>query len=187
MKNIFKNFTNSIIVLSILALLLGIAMIACPGVSLIVFGVIVASYLLVSGITLIILDIKAWRLYIPFNGILPGILCVLIGVLLAMHPENITLYIGTFVGFWIIISSVNEIKLVSALKGTSAPWVLMIIMNIIDIIIGCLIIYSPVLSSISITVGLGLVLIIHAVINIVDMIMVKKNIKDMEKLIVVKK
>ncbi|MBR4720233.1 MAG: DUF308 domain-containing protein [Clostridia bacterium] len=186
MKNIFKNFTNSVIVLSILAILLGVVMIVYPGISLIAFGLIVASYLLVNGITLIILDIKAWRLYIPFNGLLQGILCVLMGILLAMYPETITVYIGTFVGFWIILSSFDGIKLASALRGTSAPWVLMIIMNIIDIIIGCLVIYSPILSSISLTVGLGVVLIIHAVINIVDMIMVKKNAKDMEKLIVEK-
>lgn len=186
MKNIFKNITNSVIVLSILAILLGIVMIVYPGISLMALGITVASYLIVQGITLIILDIKAWRLYIPFDGMLQGILYVIIGILLAMSPEYIAVYIGIFVGFWVIISSFDGIKLASALKRTDAPWVLMIIMNIIDIIVGCIILYTPVLSSISLTVGLGVVVIVHSVINIVNMIMLKKNVKNAEKLIMEK-
>ena len=186
MKDIFKNITNSVIVLSILAVLLGIVMVAYPGLSLVALGITIAAYLIVHGITLIILDIKAWKMYIPFDGMLQGILCVLTGVLLAMSPEYIAVYIGIFVGLWVIVSSFDGIRLASALRITDAPWVLMIIMNIIDIIIGCIIVFTPVLSSISMTVGLGVVIIIHSVINIVNMIMVKKNAKDTQKLIMKK-
>ena len=183
MKNIFKNITNSVILLSILAILLGIVLIAYPGLSLMALGVTVAVYLIIHGITLIILDIKAWRLYIPFEGMLQGILCIILGILLAKNPDYIAVYIGIFMGLWIIVSSFGGIKLASALRGTGAPWVLMIIMNIIDIVIGCLILYSPVLSSVSMTMGIGIVIIVHSVINIVNMITVKKNAKDLEKLL----
>ena len=183
MKNIFKNITNYVIVLSILAILIGIVMIVYPGLSLVALGITVAAYLIVHGITLIVLDIKAWKLYIPFDGMLQGILYVITGILLAIYPESISLYIGVFVGLWVIISSFNGIKLASALKNTDAPWVLMIIMNIIDIIIGCLILYTPILASISLTVGIGCVIIVHSVINIINMIMVKKNVKDTANLI----
>lgn len=186
MKTIFKNITNSIILLSILAVLLGIVLIVYPGMSLIALGITVAVYLIIHGITLIILDIKAWRLYIPFEGMLQGILCVILGILLARSPEYIAVYIGIFMGLWIIVSSFSGIKLAYALRRTGAPWVLMIIMNIIDIIVGCLILYSPILSSISVTIGLGIVLIAHSVINIINMIMVKKNMRDVEKIIVEK-
>lgn len=73
-----------------------------------------------------------------------------------------------------------------ALRRTGAPWVLMIVVNIIDIVIGCLVLYSPVLSSFSLTVVLGIVLIVHSIVNIIDMIVVKKNARDVEKLIVEK-
>ena len=63
----------------------------------------------------------------------------------------------------------------------------MIVLNIIDIVIGCLVLYSPVLSSLSLTIALGIVPIAHSVISIVDMLMVKKNARDVEKLIVEKK
>ncbi|MBQ7718246.1 MAG: DUF308 domain-containing protein [Clostridia bacterium] len=181
-----KNLTNSVIWLSILAILLGIVLVAYPGLSLVALGLTVAAYLIIHGITLIIIDIKAWRLYIPFNGLLQGILCIILGILLAKYPANIAVYIGVALGLWIIISGFEGIKLSAALRGTGAPWVLMLIMYIIDIIIGCLAIFSPVLSSLSLTIGIGCVLIAHAIISIIDMIVVKKNAKDFENLIVEK-
>lgn len=62
----------------------------------------------------------------------------------------------------------------------------MIVMSIIDILVGCVILYSPILSSLTLTMGLGIVLIVHSVINIIYMFVVKKNAKDVEKLIVEK-
>ncbi len=73
MKTIVKNITNSVILLSALAVLLGIVLVAYPGMSLVALGVAVAVYLIVQGIVLVILDIKAWRLYIPFEGMPKGI------------------------------------------------------------------------------------------------------------------
>ncbi|MBR0277609.1 MAG: DUF308 domain-containing protein, partial [Clostridia bacterium] len=120
------------------------------------------------------------------EGMLQGILCVILGILLAKNPEYIAVYIGIFMGLWIIVSSFGGIKLASALRGTGAPWIFMIIVNIIDIIIGCLILYSPILSSLSLTIGLGIVLIVHSIINIINMIVAKKNARDVEKLIIKK-
>ena len=70
------------------AFTLAIAPSTVPGMSLVALGIAVAAYLIVHGILLIILDIKAWRLYIPFEGLLQGILCIVLGVLLAKNPES---------------------------------------------------------------------------------------------------
>lgn len=186
MKTIVKNVTNYVILLSVLAILFGIVLIAYPGMSLVALGIAVAAYLIVHGIGLVILDIRAWRLYLPFDGMLQGILCVILGVLLAKDPGSIAAYIGIVMGLWIIVSSFGGIRFAYAIRWTGAPWVLMIIMSIIDILIGGVILYSPVLSSLSLTIGIGAVLIVHAVINIVYMIVIKKNVRDVEKMIVEK-
>ena len=181
MKTIVKNITNSVIVLSILAILLGIVLVAYPGMSLVVLGIIVAAYLIVLGATLVIVDIKAWRYFIPFDGLLPGILSIILGVLLAKDPGSIASYIGIVMGVWIIVSSFGGIRIAAALRGTGAPWVLMIIIHIIDILIGGCVLYSPVLSSISLTMAIGIILIIHSIVNIISMIVMKKNAKDLEQ------
>lgn len=183
MKDVFKGITNTVIILSLLGILLGIVFAVYPDASLAVLGVVVALYLIISGAGLIILDIRAWRLYIPFDGMLLGILSVVLGVLLMKNPDSISVYIGIVMGVWIIFSGFTGIRTGAALRWTVAPWESMIVMGIIDIIIGGLVLYSPVLSSISLTIGIGVILIIHSVINIIYMIMLKRNAKEFEKLI----
>lgn len=186
MKTIVKTITNSVICTSLLAVLLGIVLVAYPGMTLFAIGVAIAAYLIVHGIALVILDIKAWRLYIPFEGLLQGILCIILGVLLAKNPASIADYFGIVMGLWIIVTSFGSIKAAAALRGTGAPWVLMIIINLIDIIIGGLVLYFPTLSSLAMTICIGIVLIVHSVISIIYMLVIRKNSRDLEMIIIEK-
>ncbi|MBQ7549037.1 MAG: DUF308 domain-containing protein [Clostridia bacterium] len=186
MKSIVKNMTNYMLLFSVLAVFLGIVLIAWPGMSLLIFGYIVAAYLVVQGVALIILDIKSWSMYVPFHGMLQGILNVILGVLIAKSPGSIAVYIGIVVGIWIIVSGIEDIRLAFSMRRTGAPWILMLIISIIDIIIGGTIIYSPILSSLSITIVVGIVMIVHSIINIVCTIVIKKNAKEIENMIVEK-
>lgn len=183
MKDILKKISNAVIVLSVFGILLGIILAVYPDTSLTALGIVIASYLIISGIVLIILDIKAWRMYIPFDGMLLGILNIILGILLMRSPDSIAVYIGVVMGVWIIFSGFGGIRTGAALRWTGAPSGFMIVMGIVDIIVGSLVLYSPVLSSLSLTIGAGVVLIIHSVINIIYMILIKKNIKEVEKLI----
>ncbi|MBQ6268047.1 MAG: DUF308 domain-containing protein [Clostridia bacterium] len=184
MKNIVKNFTNAVILFSLFAIVLGFAMIAYPDISLKALGIVLAAYLIVQGLALILLDIKAWRLFIPFRGMLQGILSIVLGFLLAKTTDKVEVFFGIALGVWIIVSAFGGIRLAAALRGTGAPWVLMIIMNIIDILIGCLILYAPVPSSITLTMCLGVVLVVNSIVNIVEMFVIKRNVKDVEQMIV---
>lgn len=183
MKTIVKNITTFVILVSLLALLIGIGLITDPGLSLVAIGALVGAYLIVQGIVLVILDVKAWRLFIPFEGMLKGILSIILGILLLKYPDSIAAYIGVALGIYIIVNSFGGIKLAAALRYTGLPWVLMIILNVFSILLGCLVLYSPVFSALSLTVYIGLVLVIHSVVNIVYMLIIKKNAKDVEKII----
>ena len=183
MKTIVKNITTYVILVSLLALLIGITLIADPGLSLVAIGALVGAYLIVQGIALIILDVKAWRLFIPFEGMLKGILSVILGFLLLKYPDSIAAYIGIALGVYIIVNSFGGIKLAAALRYTGIPWVLMIILTIFSILLGCLVLYSPVFSALSLTVYIGLVLVVYSVITIVYMLIIKRNAKEVEKII----
>ena len=186
MKSIFNDIANSNIVLSIIAILLGIVMIAYPGMSLVALGAVTAAFLIVEGIALIVLDIKASRMFIPFDGMLQGILSLILGILLAVNPAGMAVYIGISVGLWIIISGFAGVRIAIELRHTAAPWVLILILNIIGIIAGFVMFFSPVYTSEVINALLGVVLIAHAVVEIIDMIVVKKNIREVDKLIIEK-
>lgn len=82
---------------------------------------------------------------------------------------------------WIIVSSANNIKVAYFFRNVKAfPSTLMTILGILDIILGCLVILNPFEASIALTLYLGIILIVHSIFNIVDMIILKKNVKDKE-------
>ena len=182
MKSIFKEISHSVIILSILMILLGIVLVAYPGLSMFVAGIIVGVSMIVYGIALIILDIRASIKNVPFDGMLPGILLIILGTLISWDPFGWAFVLTIYIGIYVIVTSVSNIKTSISLRGQGVPWVLMLIISIVDLLIGLFIFFSPVFASFSITIAAGIVLIVHSVFNIIDMLVIKSNLKKMEKL-----
>lgn len=183
MERIIKKIANMFIVISIIAILVGIVLVSYPGMSILTMGIIVGVDLIVSGIALIIMDIRARRAKVQFDGLISGILSLILGILIVKSPEGFAAYIGLTFGIWVIISSVVGIKNAISLRGTGAPWVLTLIVNILGIIFGGVLIYSPIASSLSITIASGIVLIVNSIIGIIDMIVIKKFAKVLGEVI----
>ena len=121
------------------------------------------------------------KIYVPFESMLTGVLSIILGIVLFINPEIASILITIAIGMWIIVSSVNNIKVAYFFRNVKAfPSTLMIILGILDIILGCLVIFNPFEASITLTLYLGIMLIVHSIFNIVDMIILKKNVKDKE-------
>ena len=187
MKSMVKMITNCIIVVSVIALIVGVVLMSYPFESVEVFGVILGVYWIVQGISLIVLDVKARKKHVPFNGLLPGILGVLLGVLMmynqAKVPGFMEAFIGISLGIWIIMNAFSNISFALSLRGSGAPVALLVLINIISICLGGMILYSPIAGALSYVYATGIVLIVESIITIIYMIIVKKNSKDLEKVI----
>lgn len=177
MKEIFKKTTNSIIFSSIIAIIVGLILIFYPSISLKTMGIIAAIYIIVYGIILIILDVKAYKYYIPFDGMLPGILSVVLGIILICKPSILSIVFAFAIGVWIILTSINSLKLALALKDEETPWILLLILGILDLILGVIVIFNPFEASLTLSIFIGIMLLVHAIIDIVDMIIIKKDVK----------
>ena len=177
MKEIFKRTTNSIIFSSIIAIIVGLILIFYPSISLKTMGIIAAIYIIVYGIILIILDVKAYQYYIPFDGMLPGILSVVLGIILICKPSILSIVFAIAIGVWIILTSINSLKLSLALKDEDIPWILLLILGILDLIIGVIVVFNPFEASLTLSIFIGIMLIIHAIIDIIDMVIIKRDIK----------
>ena len=182
MKELFKRTTNSIIISSILACVVGFILIINPTMSIKTMGIIAAIYIILHGLTLIIIDIKATKYYIPFDGILPGILSIIIGVILILKPNILSILFVVSVGIWIALSSINSIKMSLVLKNEDAPWLLLLLLGIIDLILGIIVVFNPFEASISIAVFIGIMLIIHSIVDIIDMIVIKRDVKKISSI-----
>ena len=181
MKRAFQNITNSIIGVSVLSLIIGFILILYPSMSLKTLGIVSSIFLIVHGIILLSLEMRFIKIYVPFESMVTGVLSIILGIVLFINPEIASILITIAIGMWIIVSSVNNIKVAYFFRNVKAfPSTLMIILGILDIILGCLVILNPFEASITLTLYLGIMLIVHSIFNIVDMIILKKNVKDKE-------
>ena len=183
MKGIFKKTTNSIICSSIIACIIGLIMIINPNMSIKTIGIIISIYIILHGLALIVLDITSNSYYVPFDGILSGILSVVLGIVLLGNPNILSTIFTIAIGIWIALSSVNSIKMAMALRKEDSPWVLLLLLGIVDLIVGIIVVFNPFSASLSITVFAGIMIVIHSIISIVDMIVIKKDAKKISKAI----
>lgn len=181
MKERFNETINSIIISSVLAFIIGLIMVVFPKISIETIGMIVAAYIIAQGIVLIYLDIKATKYYIPFDGLLIGIISILMGIVLVCKPGILSVVFAFVVGIWMILSSINNIKISIKLCKTKLPWIQILLLGILDLIVGLIMIFNPFEATISLTLFAGIMLMIYSVINIIDMIVIKKDIKEITK------
>ena len=183
MKDIFKRTTNSIIYSSIIACIIGLIMIINPSMSMKTIGMITSIYIILHGIVLIALDITTSDYYVPFEGMASGILSIILGIILLGKPEILSTAFTIAIGVWIALSSINSIKMAISLRKEEAPWFLLLILGLVDLIIGIVVVFNPFEASLSITVFAGIMIIIHSIINIVAMVIIKKNMKKISKVL----
>ena len=147
MKEIIKRITNTSIIMSIFLTVIGLCLAFFPDLSISTFGLVAGIYLIIEGIHLIYLDITSKNFYIPIDTLLPGILSIICGILLFKNPTTLSTITTIIIGIWMIAKSINNIKLSIALKDVSdAPWILLLVISIIETIIGLVVILNPVES-----------------------------------------
>ncbi len=173
--------TITVICFSLLGILLGIGLIIRPDLSLKTIGILTGIMLIGFGAALIFLDIRAHEYYMPFEGFLPGVVNIILGVLLFRNPADFGPWLSFAVGAWVIISSINDIRMAFNLRNLDIPWVLIIIINIVNICAGVFMFYNPQLSSMSLVTMVGIVMITNSIIRLVDMFMIRKDIAEVEK------
>ena len=181
MKERFNDTINSIIISSVLVLILGIIMIVFPKISIETIGIMIATYIIIHGVVLIYLDVKATKYYVPFDGLITGILSILLGIVLLCKPSILQVVFAFVVGIWMVLTSINNIKIAVKLSKTKLPWLFILIFGILDLIVGIIVIFNPFEATISLTLFAGIMLIVHSFINIVNMLIIKKDVNEISK------
>ena len=181
MKDLFKKVTTSILLSSIVAFIIGLILVAVPGMSLTAIGITVGIYAIVHGIMIIAMDFVVHNLYVPFYGIMSGVLSVLVGLVLIANPSVLATIFTLALGIWIVFSSINVISVSLTAKNKVPNWYWWLILGIVDLVAGVIVLFNPFASSLSIAVVGGIFIMIHSAITIADMIMIKKEANDVAK------
>ena len=181
MKELFNRTTISIIISSVVAFIIGLIMAVVPNASLQAMGIAFGVYMVIHGIALIVMDFMVHNLYIPFYGIATGILSIIAGLIIIAMPNALATVFTIALGIWIILSSVNIISIAITVRNGVKNWWMWLLLGAIDLICGGIILFNPFASSISIVMLGGIIIMVHSVICIVDMIMIRKDAKEVAK------
>ncbi len=178
MKERFYETIESIIISSLIAFIVGLIMIIFPQLSIETFGIVVAVCIILFGISFIYLDIKTISYYFPFEGFITGTLSILLGVYLLCKPSVVPVMLTIVIGIWMIITSINYIKMALKLSRTKLPWIQILILGILDLIVGFIVILNPFEATVSLTLFVGIMLIIHSIITIIDVLIIRRDVKE---------
>ena len=177
-----NSFINSSICISIMFIIIGIIMVIMPKMSLEILGVILSVILIINGIILMITDIKLNNNFIPIDILPASMLSILLGIMMLIYPNILSIIIPLMLGTWFIMTSIFKIRLTLYLsKIQNTPWILLMLISILSIVCGFILILNPIDSSVAITLFIGIVIIVYAISDITNMIVLKRNIKNLTK------
>lgn len=157
MKNNFWNY-----VLGILFILGGIVLIFKPNFSFQSLVYYVGVVLLITGIFRVIMSIIGHESFLlPGNYFLGGALNALFGIILMINKEAAVNLIPTILGLWLIISGVSGLALViNGKRVTKQINSRYLIENILKLVLGIIIMTTPIITVIFVGWVLGIILII---------------------------
>lgn len=177
-----NSFINSSICISIMFIIIGIIMVLMPKMSLEILGVILSVILIINGVILMITDIKLNNNFIPVDMLPASMLSILLGIMMLIYPNILSIIIPLMLGTWFIMTSIFKIRLTLYLsKIQNTPWLLLMLISILSIVCGFILILNPIDSSVAITLFIGIVIIVYAISDIINMIVLKRNLNKLTK------
>ncbi|WP_413802935.1 HdeD family acid-resistance protein [Streptomyces iranensis] len=177
MQNMLSNTTWQVLVTAgLVAIALGIMVLAWPGPSLVVIGALFGAYLLISGIFQLA---GAFGSHIPRNlrvlSFVTGALSVLLGLLCFRAPAQSILLLALWIGFAWLIRGVMQTAM--AISGEGLPargWQLFL--GVLTILGGIILIVAPFGSITALTVVAGIWLLALGIIEIMHGIQLRTSL-----------
>lgn len=179
MQEFIKKYSKNTLVISILLLILSIFLMLKPLSSINVIVRLFASIIAIDGIIHIVSYFKTpQELKILSFEFLEGIVEIIGGGLTIFFPQWISAMFPIIIGMWIILSSVIKFQLALNLKNVEGSnWLMLLILSIITTILGVLIVFNPIISTITITAICGIILFATELINVIEYIFILVKLK----------
>ena len=175
-----NNYIYASIVLSLIFIAIGVMCVIKPDISFDVISFVLTIIFIVNGILLLVADFRSRSIFM--SNFLNGVLSLVIGIVLLIHPNALKTILPFIVGIWFIVSALANMKFSFYLKNESTTYmILTIIMAIISIVCGFILIVKPLESLDVLIMTLGITFIIHSLSNIIDMFVIKKYINKIVK------
>lgn len=164
-----KNIKISTIVLGVLLTILGVLVIKDPQSSFLAMSKILGAASIIKGIMLIVMffKIKEYFSIRAYSTLVGGILLIIFGVLFIYRPSVFAALITYLVSIWFIMVSILGFNLSVYYKSNKGLYILNIILNVFLIVGAVLVLFNPASVAISLSLLVGLMLIVDGIQSIV--------------------
>lgn len=178
----FNKMLTISIVSSIVIALVGAVLLFMPKLSNKLIGVIMGVLFILYGITTIYKYITRNGAKLYSLNLLYGIIILLIGVIIVLVPFSATSFLTICLGLYLIIIGINKVTYGIWFKiGNHSSWLITLVIGIMLIFFGILILSNP-FSSLTITRLVGAFLILASILDITDLILLKKRSDEISKI-----
>jgi uncharacterized membrane protein HdeD (DUF308 family) len=160
-------------------ILIGLAFVLAPGLMLGMLRWGLAIILIIAGIAMVSRDMSTGRIFSLFSTSLLGIFFVLMGIIIAIHPETINIVTIAF-GVYMILNSVIQLSIASRIRGSKA-YNTALVTNVIGLVCGIIMIIHPGASNEAVIMVAGALLIIYGISGLVDTFILKSKIDTVKE------
>lgn len=175
-----KNIYNASMIFSIILAIIGLIMIIIPNISLDIICKLLAIYLIIQGVFFCYMNFCDRAMILPFEIFGIGVLSIIMGIVIFIHPNYLETILGILVGIWIILQSITDISISISLKNTKAPWLLTLLLASISILAGIILLFNPEESASALIMWIGIILLINSISSLIDKIIFKKYMIELE-------
>ncbi|GAY13435.1 HdeD family acid-resistance protein [Mycobacterium sp. shizuoka-1] len=176
---LLPHFWKSVLLSGILSLVLGILVLVWPGISILVAAIFFGAYLLVTGISQVF---HAFTLHVSAGGrvmlFISGAAALILAVLCFRSIQNSILLLAIWIGIGFIFRGVATA--VSAISDPDTPgrgWEIFV--GVISLIAGIVVLASPFPSLATLTIVVGIWLVVIGVFEIVASFGIRKAAKNL--------
>ncbi len=185
MNNLMSKIFKSSLLSSIFFIILGIFLIFESEATIVSISYVVGAIIIALGV----MEMLKYFREINSEGkneldLIYGIICIVFGVVVILHPHAIASFIPIVVGIVIILNSATKLQYSMELKrNNNSLWKTTMILSLIATICGIIIIFNPFSGAVLITRVIGIIIVIYSILDIISSLTIKNTINEIHSAI----
>lgn len=184
MNNRVKNYEKSMIISTLCTLILGLLLALKPETSIKIITISIAVILIIIGSFMLGVYFKTEKqMRMVSVSLVISIVLFAISLFLILNTESLANFITIILGMFISIKALFKIQFAINLKNLSEKWKYNLIVGLLSLTLGVLILLNPFKSATLFFRIIGIILTMGSLIELIETILVLKNLKEKDNVI----
>ena len=178
-----KNFRKTYSLSSVAFLLVGLALLLWPDISLRLVCGLFGVVILLKGVGSIYSFLKAEvRGFFSYFGWLFGAVAVALGIFLLIRPQTVVSILPILVGLFVIMDGVMRIQTAFELRAAGyGPWWSMLLLALVSAVLGAVMLWNPFATVELLVMAIGVILMVEGALNLAGSIWAAVQLKGLKK------